>query len=76
MAINLDNVQTFTDAELLVLYRHALAVGAAGEERQIGDRRIRFPSMPEIRKTIEWLEGRVNADETDGVALAQFIEPQ
>lgn len=77
MAINTNNVQTFTDAELLVLYRHALATGAAGEERQMGDgRRIRFPSIAEIRETIEWLENRVNADEFDGTALLQFNDPR
>ena len=77
MAINLDNVQTFTDSELLTLYRQAIAINAAGEERRLSDgRSIRFPSQAEIRKTIEWLEDRVNAADNDGNALLQFNEPQ
>jgi len=76
MAIDISSLQTFTDAELLVLYRHALATGAAGEERQMGDgRRIRFPTIEALMKAIDWLETRTNADEFDGTALLQINEP-
>lgn len=77
MAISIDNLQTFTDAELLILYRHAFATGAAGEERQLGDgRRLRFPPIDKLMKAIEWLEARTIADEFDGTALLQFNDPQ
>lgn len=76
MAINIDNLQTFTDAELLKLYRHALAVGAAGEERQMSDgRRIRFPSQDNIWKTIKELENRIATSDSDGIALLKINDP-
>lgn len=76
MAINISNLQTFTDAELLTLYRHALATGAAGQDRQMSDgRRITFPPIEALMKAIDWLEKRTNADEFDGTALLQFNEP-
>jgi hypothetical protein len=66
---------TYTDAELLILYRWALANGAAGTTRAINGRSVTFASVDELRKSIEWLESRVNSSSNDGMALITFDEP-
>lgn len=67
---------TYTDAELLILYRWALVNNAAGETRAINGRSVTFPSVEQLRKTIEWLEARANsATGGDGLALITFDEP-
>ena len=58
MTIDIDNVQTFTDAELVVLYRRALAALAISQSTSIAGRTVTRANLPEIRKQIEWLEGR------------------
>lgn len=77
------SLPSYTDAELLILYRWALANGAAGTSRTIGaggaSRSYTFPSVEVLTKTIEWLETRVDSagDKTGGIhALVQFGEPQ
>ncbi len=71
---------TYTDAELLKLYRWAMANGAAGTERQISGRSITFPALPDLMKAVEWLESRAAAGGTDttggGIALVRFGEAQ
>lgn len=77
MAIDVDAVSTYTDAELLVLYRHCLATGAAGTTRQINGRMIQIPDIDKLMKLIDWLEARINTatDATaGGIALVQFGE--
>jgi hypothetical protein len=67
----------YTDAQLLKLYRWALANGAAGTSRSINGRAITFPALPSLLSAIEWLEERVQAasDGTGGsIALVQFGE--
>ena len=70
---------TYTDAELLSLYRWGLANNAAGQQRTINGRSVTFPTQTELLKTIEWLEGRVESagdGEGGNIALAQFGEAQ
>lgn len=78
MAITVGSVQTFTDEDLLVLYRAALAAVATGKEYTIGGRNGRTltrEDAKEIRETISWLEQRItnaSGGDTGGVALVQF----
>lgn len=59
----------YTDAELLALFRQALAhISIGGQNYQIGDRIFEAGDLPEIRTTITWLEQRVNADAATGPA--------
>lgn len=79
MSINVDALQTFTDPELLKLYRWAMAVGAAGQTRTISGRSVTFPNVKDLRETIAWLEAR-GASSADGggvdVALGTFLDPR
>lgn len=56
----------YTDAQLLKLYRWAMANGAAGESRSMNGHSITFPAIDKLRETIEWLEQRVNVDAASG----------
>jgi hypothetical protein len=70
---------SYTDAELLKLYRSALANGWAGTSRTINGRSITFAGPKELRDTIQWLETRINDASDDaggGLALVQFGEPR
>ncbi len=67
---------TYTDAELLILYRMALANGWAGTSRSISGRSITFPEPDKILDLIERLEDRVGGgDFGDGIALAELLRP-
>lgn len=66
---------TYTDTELLKLYRWALANGAAGTERSIAGRAIKFPDVETIFATIERLEQRIAETantEGAGIVLGEF----
>ena len=83
MAISSSDISAlpaYTDAELLTLYRWALANGAAGTSRTIGaggaSRSYTFPSVEVIIKTIEWLESREAANGGGNIALVRFGEAQ
>lgn len=71
-----------TDAQLITLYRYALANGWAGTSRQINGRMVTFAQPGALLDLIERLEARVAAedDEDDGsyggVALAVFGTPR
>jgi hypothetical protein len=69
-------LRTYTDAELLSLYRWAMANGAGGQTRTIGGRSITFPPLPDLMQAVTWLESRVNAasDDGGGIALVQYGE--
>lgn len=72
-------LSTFTDDELLKLYRWAMVNGAGGTSRTINGRSITFPSTTDLMAAINWLEGRVNAAADaaaggGGIALVQFGE--
>lgn len=72
MAIDISSIQTFTDAQLLILYRWALANNAAGQTRTIEGRTVAFPPLDQLMKAVDWLEGRENAVSGGGIAEAQF----
>ncbi len=77
MAIDVQSIQSFTDDELLKLYRWALANNAAGQSRTIEGRSVSFPPLDQLMKAVDWLESRVNTSENGGgVALAQFGDAQ
>lgn len=74
-----------SDAELITLYRYALANGWAGTTRTVGgpggNRSVTFASPKELLDMIERLEIRVADNEDDdksngGVALAVFLPPR
>ena len=61
MPINAQSLPTYTDAEMLNIYRWALANGAAGQTRTVNGRTITFASVADITATIQWLELRLAA---------------
>lgn len=67
------NLRTYTDAELITLYRWALANGAAGQTRTIAGRSVSFPSAPDMLKVLAVFEARQQATLTgDGVSVVTF----
>jgi hypothetical protein len=74
MAIDISSLQTFSDSDLLKLYRWALATGAAGQSRTISGRSISFPNPKDLMDLIERLEARTSTD--GGSALGVFGDPQ
>lgn len=61
-------VQTGTDAELLLLYRAALAAISQGQSYQFGDKQLTRADLKEVREMITWLEDRVAAATLQGPA--------
>ncbi len=75
MALDIDSVQSFTDAELLKLYRAALAAISTGQSYIIGSQELTRANIGGVRETIGWLETRIESDgENTNVALARFGE--
>lgn len=76
MAIDVGSIQTFTDEELIVIYRLAMATGAYRQSITIGGRTLNVPGPKEVRDTIDWLESRgtVGDDSLGGAALVQYGE--
>ena len=72
------NVQVFTDAELLLLYRQCLAKIAIGQNYQLNGRMMTYADLKEVREMIEWLEERVVVaeDNNGGLGLVQYGERQ
>lgn len=69
------SVQTFTDTELLNLWRLAYAKISVGQSYSMNGRMMTYANLSEVQKQIEWLEARVDiALGNDGNALAQFGE--
>ncbi len=66
MAIDTNSLQTFTDAELLLCYRHALATGAFRTTMSINGRTIQVPGPKDVLEVLERLEGRVASDDGTG----------
>lgn len=71
--INVSDLATYTDAELVTIYRWGLANGAAGTTRTINGRSITFPSAKDMLDILERLEERA-ADPADNVVLVQYGE--
>lgn len=77
MPIDTGSIQEYSDAELLVLFRNALAAVATGQEYRIGDRTLTRANLKEIRETIDWLDERTDTAATaadDGIALVRYGE--
>jgi hypothetical protein len=60
----------YTDAELLALYREALAAIATGQSYTIRGKALTRADLSEVREMIAWLEKRVAATTTSGIAVA------
>ena len=74
MAID-TNVQEFTNAELLKLYRLCFAHISANQSYSMNGRVYQRADIGEVIKAIEWLEEQIEtaATETGGnIALAKF----
>lgn len=70
---------TYTDAELLALYREAAArVSVSGQSYKLGTKEFTAADLPEIRRMIDWLDQRVNAAAGQGMAhnVARLKRPQ
>ena len=51
----------FTAAELdgqITAWKSAFTALSSGQEYTIGDRKLRRVDLPEVRSTLEWLEGQ------------------
>jgi hypothetical protein len=71
--IDISSIQVFSDSDLLILYRSALAAVATGQSYQINGRQLTRADQHEIKDTIAWLEERINdANLGSNVALVQF----
>lgn len=60
---------TWTDAELLALYREALVELSVAQSTTIRGKTVTRAQIPHIRETITWLESRVSRH--SGVVLAR-----
>lgn len=56
--------ETYTDAELLALYRQALADLSVGQSTTLRGKTVTRASIPHIKEMIVWLEKRVNGGTT------------
>jgi hypothetical protein len=76
MAID-TNPQTFTDAELLALTRHAIAtILAGGQAYGINGRSLTRADLTDLWETVRTLETRIAAaGGTGSVALVEFGGP-
>ena len=81
MSINVSQLTTYSDADLLTIYRWALANGAAGQTRSVQGRSITFPSTKDIWDTITRLEHRIQDDanilsgQSGNVSVVTFDDP-
>lgn len=79
-AADIDALPDYTDAQLLKLARSQVTqILATGQAYDMNGRSLTRTDLPKIQEFIEWLEGRIDAEETDeestsndGVALAIF----
>jgi hypothetical protein len=53
--------ETYTDEELLALYRQALAELSVAQSTVLRGKTVTRASIPHIKEMIVWLEGRINA---------------
>lgn len=80
MSITVAGVQTFTDAEMLILVRNALVQLTISQATTINGRSITRAQIPQLKELHQWLEQRIqddaNSSQAGGnIALAQFGEP-
>lgn len=63
---------TWTDAEILALYREALVELSVAQSTTLRGKTVTRASIPHIKDMITWLESRVNAAANNGgVVLAR-----
>ncbi len=59
--------------EQLRVYKAALKACAANQEYTIGSRRYRRADLPELRQTLEWLEGQITVEDArQGASPVRF----
>lgn len=56
--------ETYTDAELLALYRQALAELSTAQSTTLRGKTVTRAAIPHIKDTVVWLEKRVNGGTT------------
>ncbi len=67
MVTKVTTANTYTDAELLALFREGVAlIAATGQAYKIGTREYNAANLPAMREMIDWLEGRISA-ESNGI---------
>lgn len=77
MTINVDNIQTFTDAELLKLVRYAIAqITVRGGSYSVAGRTFTSASIGELRSLERELDARVAAASGPTIARGRFNRPQ
>lgn len=75
--IDVSSIPSLTDQQLLTAFRYGLLQLAVSEEVTIAGRTVRRSQLPEIQKTIMWLEQRIAASgqSTGGnIALAELSQ--
>jgi hypothetical protein len=77
--IDISKIQSFTDQDLLTVYRYALATGGFRKSYTINGKIFEVPDAKTVMDTINWLEQRIedasNGPAGGNIALAQFNEP-
>lgn len=77
--INVNGLQTFTDSDMVTLFRWAIAQLALSESVEIEGRRITRAQLPALRDTLQFFEERVYdaqyAQAGGNVAVAGFGDP-
>lgn len=67
MVTKVTTANTYSDAELLALFREGVAlIAATGQSYQIAGRTYNAANLPAMRDMIDWLEGRISA-ESNGI---------
>ena len=63
MVSKVTTANSYSDAELLALFREGVAlIAATGQSYQIAGRMFTASSLPSMRDTIDWLEGRISTE--------------
>lgn len=67
MVTKVTTANSYSDAELLALFREGVAlIAATGQSYQISGRMYTAANLPAMRDTIDWLEGRISS-ESNGI---------
>ncbi|GAB7512065.1 hypothetical protein Bwad006_08800 [Bilophila wadsworthia] len=72
------NMAIFTKAEKarqIALWQEALEKVSRGQEYTMGTRRLRRADLPEIRSTLDWLDGQSTVEDVrSGQGLPRFLQ--
>ena len=67
MVTKVTTANSYSDAELLALFREGVAlIAATGQSYQISGRTYTAANLPAMRDAIDWLEGRISS-ESNGI---------